>query len=40
MGIVPKSSLDCFFYVDGEPLLDQLRGLAEQSVRKNVQIIF
>ena len=40
MGIVPKSLLDCFFDVDGEPLLDRLRGLAEQSVRKNVPILF
>jgi hypothetical protein len=40
MGIVPKSFLDCFFDVDGEPLLDRLRGLAEQSVRKNVPILF
>jgi len=40
IGLVPKTLLDCFFDVDGEPLLDRLRGLAEQSVGRELPILF
>ncbi|GGA15880.1 MULTISPECIES: Imm70 family immunity protein [Dyella] len=40
LGLKPKSLLDCFFDVDGEPLVDRLRGLAEKSIRKGVPILF
>ncbi|WP_082190401.1 Imm70 family immunity protein [Frateuria defendens] len=40
VGLVPKNLLDCFFDIDGEPLLGRLRGLAEQSVKKKVPILF
>jgi Immunity protein 70 len=39
-GIAPKSLLECFFDVDGEPLTGRLRGLAETSVRNDVPISF
>lgn len=40
LGLRPKSLLDCFFDVDGEPLVGRLRGLAEKSVRKHIPILF
>ncbi|WP_419688934.1 Imm70 family immunity protein [Burkholderia theae] len=39
-GIDPKSLLDCFFDVDGEPLIQRLRGLATLSVQTNAAILF
>ena len=40
LGFTPKSLLECFFDVDGEPLVDRLRGLAEKSVQAGVPILF
>jgi len=40
LGLSPKNFLECFFDVDGEPLLDRLRSLAEKSIQKEVPIIF
>jgi hypothetical protein len=39
-GITPKSLLDCFFDVDGEPLVARLRELAQVSVSNHTQILF
>lgn len=39
-GIEPKSLLDCFFDVDGEPLIKRLKGLAELSTQRRVPILF
>ena len=39
-GLKPKNLLDCFFDIDGEPLLDRLRRLAEKSVQKKSSILF
>lgn len=39
-GIAPKSLLDCFFDVDGEPLIARLRELAEVSVSNDAPILF
>jgi hypothetical protein len=39
-GITPKCLLDCFFDVDGEPLIKRLKGMAQLSVQKNVPIFF
>jgi hypothetical protein len=39
-GIAPKCLLDCFFDVDGEPLIKRLKEMAELSVQKNVPILF
>jgi hypothetical protein len=39
-GISPRCLLDCFFDVDGEPLIERLRELAETSVRSNCPILF
>lgn len=39
-GIAQKSLLDCFFDVDGEPLVARLCELAEVSVGNGVPILF
>jgi hypothetical protein len=39
-GLKPNNLLECFFDVDGEPLVDRLRGLAEKSVQRDVPILF
>lgn len=39
-GFTPKNLLDCFFDVDGEPLVRRLRGLAEKSAQKRLPILF
>jgi hypothetical protein len=39
-GIVPKNLQDCFFDVDGEPLLERLIKLCEISQQKNLPILF
>jgi hypothetical protein len=39
-GIDPKSLLDCFFDIDGEPLIKRLRGLAAVSIETNSPILF
>jgi Immunity protein 70 len=39
-GIKPSSLGDCFFDVDGEPLLERLTGLAKLSRERNLPILF
>lgn len=39
-GLMPKSLLECFFDVDGEPLVSRLRNLAEKSVQSGIPILF
>ena len=39
-GLRPGNLYDCFFDVDGEPLLDRLMGLAQFSVERNLPIVF
>ncbi|ESW89444.1 MULTISPECIES: Imm70 family immunity protein [unclassified Mesorhizobium] len=39
-GLRPNSLYDCFFDVDGEPLLDRLIGLAQLSTQRNLPILF
>jgi len=39
-GIKPRCLLDCFFDIDGEPLIKRLKGLAELSVQRGVPILF
>ncbi|WP_434712890.1 immunity 70 family protein [Rhizobium sp. YTUHZ045] len=39
-GLRPANLDDCFFDVDGEPLLDRLIGLARLSVERNLPILF
>jgi len=40
LGIRPKSLYDCFFDVDGEPLLDRLIQLARLSQARGLPILF
>jgi hypothetical protein len=40
LGLSPKTLLDCFFDVDGEPLLDRLRDLCQCSVQTGLPILF
>ncbi|WP_321913419.1 hypothetical protein [Paraburkholderia sp. J11-2] len=39
-GIDPKSLLDCFIDIDGQALIERLRGLAEVSIESDVPILF
>lgn len=39
-GIQPRNLYDCYFDVDGEPLLERLIGLARLSRSKNLPILF
>jgi len=39
-GIVPKTLAECFFDVDGEPLLDRLKALADRGKRLGLPILF
>jgi len=39
-GIRPTTLADCFFDVDGEPLLERLLGLARLSQERNLPILF
>jgi immunity protein 70 of polymorphic toxin system len=39
-GIVPTNFLECFFDVDGEPLLARLNDLAAASVKNDAPILF
>jgi hypothetical protein len=39
-GIKPNNLLECFFDVDGEPLTERLRQLAEVSIENDVPILF
>ncbi|MFL9865714.1 Imm70 family immunity protein [Paraburkholderia fungorum] len=40
VGIDPQSLLDCFFDIDGEPLIERLRGLAKVSIESDAPILF
>lgn len=39
-GLSPSNLFDCFFDVDGEPLLDRLVSLAQLSVERKQPILF
>ncbi|MEJ2612283.1 MAG: Imm70 family immunity protein [Candidatus Thiodiazotropha sp.] len=39
-GIIPKSLYDCFFDVDGEPLIERIKGLARISIERRIPILF
>lgn len=39
-GLRPTNLYECFFDVDGEPLLDRLMGLAQLSSDRNLPILF
>jgi hypothetical protein len=39
-GFVPANLAECFFDVDGEPLLDRLKALAERGMRTGLPILF
>ena len=39
-GITPSTLLDCFFDIDGEPLVERLRALAQVSVSSGQPILF
>jgi hypothetical protein len=39
-GISPRNLLECFFDVDGEPLTERLRGLADVSSARKLPILF
>jgi len=39
-GIAPRNLLECFFDVDGEPLVAQLEMLASASIDNDVPILF
>jgi hypothetical protein len=39
-GIAPQTLYECFFDVDGEPLLERLIGLARLSQERNLPILF
>ena len=39
-GISPVTLLQCFYDVDGEPLIERLRGLAEISSAQGLPILF
>jgi hypothetical protein len=40
LGLTPKNLLECFFDVDGEPLVTRIRRLAEKSVERDIPILF
>lgn len=40
LGLRPSNLYECFFDVDGEPLLDRLMGLAQLSVERKLPILF
>jgi hypothetical protein len=39
-GLYPKSLYDCFFDIDGEPLLERLSNLTQLSVERKLPILF
>ncbi len=39
-GLVPANLADCFFDVDGEPLLERLSALCRRSMQLNLSILF
>lgn len=40
LGLRPTNLYDCFFDVDGEPLLDRFMSLAQLSVERELPILF
>lgn len=40
LGLDPQNAFDSFIDVDGEPLLERLAGLAEQSIKLGLPILF
>ena len=40
LGLVPKNLCECFFDVDGEPLLERLSGLCKRAVQRGLPILF
>lgn len=40
LGLRPSNLYDCFFDVDGEPLLDRFMGLARLSIEGGLPILF
>ena len=40
LGLTPASLYDCFFDVDGEPLVDRLRALCRVAVEARERILF
>lgn len=40
LGLRPNNLYDCFFDVDGEPLIDRIMGLTQISVERNAPILF
>lgn len=40
LGITPKTLLECFFDIDGEPLVDRLEQLAQISMASGKPILF
>jgi len=40
LGLSPANLLDCFFDVDGEPLVDRLRGLCSCAAQRRLPILF
>ncbi len=40
VGIYPRNLYDCFFDVDGEPLIERLIGLAKLSQSRDLPILF
>jgi len=40
LGISPGNLYDCFFDIDGEPLLERLIGLTQTSQSRNLPILF
>ena len=40
VGISPKTLLDCFFDIDGEPLVERLHQLAQVSISSGQPILF
>lgn len=40
VGLRPANLYECFFDVDGEPLVDRLMGLAQLSVERHLPILF
>jgi hypothetical protein len=39
-GIAPANLAECFFDIDGEPLLERLKKLAERGIRTGLPILF
>ena len=40
IGLKPKNLYECFFDVDGESIIERLKGLIEKSIESNQPILF